>query len=66
MNQQQAFAIAIEEVLVIAMLAAMFAPGARFGFVVGTVGKATVVGVFALLSTVWFVYAQRYGGAADD
>jgi hypothetical protein len=60
MNNQQGYAVVIQTVLVLAMLAAMAAPAARFGFVVGTIGKGSVVGIFALLSACWLVYAQRY------
>lgn len=60
MNHQQAYAVVIQTVLVLAMPAAMAAPGRRFGFVVGSIGKGTVVGSFGLLSACWLVYAQRY------
>jgi len=60
MNGQQVTAVIIQTVLVVAMLVAMAAPGARFGFVVGSIGKGSVVGIFALLSACWLVYAQRY------
>jgi len=60
MNNQQAYAVVIQTVLVLTMLAAMAAPGARFGYIFGSIGKGTVVGIFALLSACWLVYAQRY------
>lgn len=60
MNQRQAYAVVIQTVLVLTMLAAMAIPASGFGFVVGSVGKPTVVGIFALASACWFVYAQRY------
>jgi hypothetical protein len=57
---QQYFAAGILAVLVLGLLGSMAIPARRFGFGLFTVGRATVVGLFALAATVWFVYAQRY------